>query len=71
MGYSPKNAVNILVEPSFDGSVNLILNDGVNEPRLINTAFQVKDNYEYKHIQRYSTNNTNSYDTENEKVFNL
>lgn len=71
MGYSPKNAVNILVEPSFDGSVNLILNDGVKEPRLINTAFQVKDNYEYKHIQRYSTNNTNSYDTSNEKIFNL
>jgi len=60
-GYNTSNAVNILVEPSFDGSVNLILNDGVQSPRMINSGFHVQANNRYKIIERYNDNNTNRY----------
>jgi hypothetical protein len=39
MGYNTLHHVDMLVEPSFDGSVNLILNDGQNPPRMINSGF--------------------------------
>lgn len=71
MGYNVLHHVDILVEPSFDGSVNLILNDGYNPPRLINSGFQVQDNYNAKIIKRYSGNNTNRYDVTNKTNFNL
>lgn len=71
MGYNVLHHVDILVEPSFDGSVNLILNDGYNPPRLINSGFQVQDNYKAKIIQRYDSNNTNRYDLTNKINFNL
>lgn len=60
-GYDTGHAVNILVEPSFDGSVNLILNDGINPPRMINSGFQVTANNKYEIIERYNSNNTNRY----------
>lgn len=36
-----EHPVNIEVQKSYDGSVNLILNDGLNIPRLINSRFSV------------------------------
>ena len=63
--------VNILVEPSFDGSVNLILNDGQAKPRLINSGFHVQDNNQCKVIERYDNNNTNRYLLSNSDIFNL
>ena len=42
--FSIHNPVDITVQPSYDGSVNLILNDGLNIPRLINTRFSVLEN---------------------------
>lgn len=42
--FSIHNPVDITVQPSYDGSVNLILNDGLNIPRLINTRFAVLEN---------------------------
>jgi hypothetical protein len=29
------------IQPSYDGSVNVILNDGLNQPRMINSRFSV------------------------------
>jgi hypothetical protein len=40
--------VDIEVQPSYDGSVNLILNDGYNIPRLINSGFSVLPNGTYQ-----------------------
>ena len=71
MGYNVQHHVDMLVEPSFDGSVNLILNDGNNPPRMINSGFQVQDNNNAKIIGRYNNNNTNRYDLTDETTFNL
>ena len=36
--------VDIICQPSYDGSVNLILNDDLNPPRLINSRFSPLEN---------------------------
>lgn len=54
--------VDILPQYSYDGSVNLILNDGLNIPRLINSRFTVTGRNTYKIIDRKGDNDTNIYD---------
>lgn len=56
------NPVEILPQYSYDGSVNLILNDGLNIPRLINSRFTVTGRNTYKVIDRKGDNDTNIYD---------
>lgn len=56
--------VQIECQPSYDGSVNLILNDDKNIPRLINTRFTPLENDTYKIINRTGNNDTNIYDEE-------
>ena len=54
--------VEILPQYSYDGSVNLILNDGINIPRLINSRFTVTGRNTYKVVDRKGDNDTNIYD---------
>ena len=56
------NPVEILPQYSYDGSVNLILNDGINIPRLINSRFTVTGRNTYKVVDRKGDNDTNIYD---------
>ena len=49
-------------QPSYDGTVNLIINDDVNPPRLINTRFSKKENNTFKVINRNQIKQTNLYD---------
>jgi hypothetical protein len=37
------NPVNIEIQSSYDGTVNLILNDDRNTPRLINSGFAITE----------------------------
>ena len=53
--------VDMTIQPSYDGSVNVILNDDKNPPRLINSRFTVTENKTYKRIDRKGTNDTNIY----------
>lgn len=63
LNYSIEHPVTIEIQNSYDGSVNLILTDGVNKPRIINTGFSVNaDNYEI--ITRNQKISTNEYDSE-------
>lgn len=63
LNYSIEHPVTIEIQNSYDGSVNLILTDGVNKPRIINTGFSVNaDNYEI--IIRNQKISTNEYDSE-------
>lgn len=62
LGYSTLTPVTIEIEPSYDGSVNLILTDGHNPVRIINSGFSVLPNDEYKLIKRNQTVETNAYD---------
>lgn len=62
LSFNLSNPVDILPQYSYDGSVNLILNDGLNIPRLINSRFTVTGKNTYKVIDRKGDNDTNIYD---------
>ena len=60
--FSLNHPVDIIAQESYDGSVNLILNDNKNIPRLINTRFSVLQNNTYEIVDRIGNNDTNLYD---------
>lgn len=60
--YDVNHPVSIEVQPSYDGSVNLILNDGQNPPRLINSGFAVLSNGKGIFVERNQGVKTNYYD---------
>ena len=62
LSFNLSHPVAILPQPSYDGSVNLILNDGLNMPRLINSRFTVTGRNTYKIADRKGDNDTNIYD---------
>ena len=62
LSFNINHPVEILPQYSYDGSVNLILNDGLNIPRLINSRFTVTGKNTYKVIDRKGDNDTNIYD---------
>ena len=62
LSFNLSHPVEILPQYSYDGSVNLILNDGLNIPRLINSRFTVTGQNTYKVIDRKGDNDTNIYD---------
>ena len=62
LSFDLNHPVDILPQYSYDGSVNLILNDGLNIPRLINSRFTVTGNNTYKVVDRKGDNDTNIYD---------
>jgi hypothetical protein len=66
LNFDLDHPVDIEVQPSYDGSVNLILNDDKNIPRLINTRFSVREKDTYEIVDRIGENDTNIY---NSKTF--
>lgn len=62
LNFSLNNPVEIEAQPSYDGSVNLILNDNRNIPRLINTRFTTRQLNTYEVVDRIGDNDTNLYD---------
>lgn len=64
LNFDLNHPVQIECQPSYDGSVNLILNDDKNPPRLINTRFTPMENNTYKIVTRMGNNDTNIYDDE-------
>ena len=54
--------VEILPQYSYDNSVNLIINDGKNKPRLINSRFSATARNKYQIVDRKGNNDTNIYD---------
>lgn len=55
--------ITITCQPSYDGSTNLIMNDGANMPRLINSRFSALPMNTYKIVDRAGNNDTNLYDS--------
>jgi hypothetical protein len=55
------NPVNIECQPSYDGTVNLIINDDKNPPRIVNTTYTTVEDNKYKRIVRNQTEQTNIY----------
>ena len=66
LNFDINHPVNIEVQPSYDGSVNLIINDDKNIPRLINSRFSVREKNTYEIVDRIGENDTNIY---NSKTF--
>lgn len=62
LSFSLNNPVQILPQYSYDNSVNLIINDGKNLPRLINSRFSAIGRNKYQIIDRKGENDTNIYD---------
>ena len=58
---SLKNPVDIECQPMYDGTVNLIINDDVNPPRIINSRYTRTENNTYKVIDREQINQSNLY----------
>lgn len=56
-----ENPIDIECQPSYDGTVNLYLNDGANPPRVLNTRWTRTDNNTYKIINREQINQSNIY----------
>ena len=63
-----KHPVEMSVQSSYDGSVNIILNDGLNQPRLINSRFSVTGMDTYQIVDREGDNDTNIYNKESFKT---
>lgn len=62
LGFDLEHPVDIEIQPSYDGSVNLLLNDGKNQPRLINSRFSTRELKTYEVVDRIGNNDTNIYD---------
>lgn len=60
--FSLGHPVHIIPQHSYDGSVNLIINDGINIPRLINSRFSATGKNTYEVVDRKGNNDTNIYD---------
>lgn len=55
------NPLNIECQPSYDGTVNLIINDDKNPPRIINSRFTKIEDNRFRVINRNQTEQTNLY----------
>ena len=53
--------VDIECQPSYDGSVNLILNDDKSVPRIVNSGFTLLEDNSYERVSRNQTKPTNVY----------
>ena len=62
--FDVNHPVSIEVQPSYDGSVNLIINDDKNPPLLINTRFSVQENNTYVIPDHAGENDTSLYSKE-------
>lgn len=63
LSFSLDHPVHIIPQASYDGSVNLIINDGINLPRLINSRFSATGKNTYEIVDRKGNNDTNIYDS--------
>jgi hypothetical protein len=62
LGFDLNHPVDIITQQSYDGSVNLIINDGSTNPKLINTRFSTTGMNTYQIVDRQGDNDTNIYD---------
>ena len=60
-----EHPLSILPQESFDGSVNLIINDNINRPRLINTRFSTAENDTFIVPDHYGNKDTTLYEDDN------
>lgn len=62
LNFDLKHPVTMDIQPSYDGTVNVIFNDNKNVPRLINSRFSTTELNTYELVDRVGDNDTNIYD---------
>lgn len=62
LNFDLEHPINITPQWSYDGSVNLIINDNINTPKLINSRFSPIGQNKYQIVDRKGSNDTNIYD---------
>lgn len=62
LDFDLSHPVTITPQWSYDNSVNLIINDGKNPPRMINSRFSITERNKYQICDRKGNNDTNIYD---------
>ncbi len=62
LNFDLNHPVDILPQYSYDGTVNLSINDGKNQPRLINTRFTLTGKDTYEIVDRKGNADANIYD---------
>ena len=67
-GLNINTPIEIDIEPSYDQSVNMVLNDKVNPLKLINSRFYLTDSSNYKIGDRKGNLDTNIYTEDNFKI---
>lgn len=60
--FDMEHPVDILLQDSYDGAVNMIINDGKNPSRLINSRFSVQDEGTFKIPDHTGFKDTNIYE---------
>lgn len=62
LNFDLEHPVTMDIQPSYDGTVNVIFNDNKNVPRLINSRFSTAELNTYELVDRVGDNDTNIYD---------
>ena len=70
LNFDLKHPVTIDIQKSYDNSVNLIINDGNNIPRLINSGFAVTSQNDYE-IPKRTDDTTQKYKLSDQKTFDI
>lgn len=71
LNFDMEHPVDILVQDAYDGGVNLILNDGKNRPRLINSRFSVQEEDTFKITDHIGFKDSNVYEEDTFEVDTL
>lgn len=62
LNFDREHPVDLLLQDSYDGSVNVILNDDKNNPRLVNSRFSVQEGNTYLIPDHKGQKDTNLYE---------
>lgn len=62
LSFDLAHPVTMIPQYSYDGSVNLILTDGKNQPKIVNSRFSALGKDTYEIVDRSGSNDTNIYD---------
>lgn len=62
LNFDLEHPVTMDIQPSYDGTINVIFNDNKNVPRLINSRFSTTELNTYELVDRVGDNDTNIYD---------
>ena len=62
LSFDLAHPVTMIPQYSYDGSINLILTDGKNQPKIINSRFSALGKDTYEIVDRSGSNDTNIYD---------